>query len=195
MQPGDALLIVDVQNDFCPGGALPVAGGDEVASLLSDVAQRFASAGLPVIAARDWHPAETVHFQGGGGVWPPHCIQGTPGAELHPTLRLPAGAWLVSKGMSPTHDGYSAFDAVAEDGRPLAGVLRGLGVRRLFIGGLATEYCVRASAEDALSAGFAAVVLEDAIRAVDMQPGDGAAALAVVRARGGEVATTAVIDE
>lgn len=191
MRQGDALLIVDVQNDFCPGGSLPVADGDAVAPVLTAYAERFHAAGLPVIAARDWHPPQTRHFVSGGGVWPPHCIQGTAGAEFHPDLRLPAGTVIVSKGMDPRADAYSAFEAVTEDGRTIARLLRDLGVARVFIGGLATDYCVRASALDALDAGFAVVALTDAMRGVELQPGDTARALAEMRQRGAEGLTLA----
>ncbi len=184
MERGDALLIVDVQNDFCPGGSLAVPGGDAVVPVLNEYARRFHAAGLPVLVTRDWHPPETVHFTTGGGTWPPHCVQGTRGAAFHPGLRLPDGAILLSKGMDPTADSYSAFDAVAEDGRSLVQVLHGLDVRRLFIGGLATDYCVRASAEDAITDGFAVVLLTDAMRGVDLQPGDSERALEEMRSLG-----------
>ena len=194
MQPGDGLLIVDVQNDFCPGGALPVARGDEVVPPLNEYARRFQAAGLPVVVARDWHPPVTRHFTNGGGVWPPHCIQGTAGAAFHPDLRLPPAALLVSKGMDPAADGYSAFDAFAEDGRSLAQLLRDLGVRRLFVGGLATDYCVRASTEDAVAAGFQVVVLTDAIRGVELQPGDVDRAMETMRSRGAGQTTLATLE-
>lgn len=173
----DALVIVDVQNDFCPAGALAVADGDGVVPVLNRCAERFAARGAPAFASRDWHPERTKHFKAYGGVWPPHCVQGTRGAELHPGLRLPPGTEIVSKGMDPEEDAYSAFQAQTEDGTPFAGALARRGVRRLFIGGLATDYCVRATALDALAQGFAVVVIEDGVRAVDLSPGDGARAL------------------
>lgn len=173
----DALVIVDVQNDFCPAGALAVADGDAVVPVLNRCAERFAARGAPAFASRDWHPARTKHFQAHGGVWPPHCVQGTRGAELHPGLRLPPGTEIVSKGMDPEEDAYSAFQAQTEDGTPFADALARRGVRRLFIGGLATDYCVRATALDALALGFEVVVIEDGVRAVDLSPGDGARAL------------------
>ncbi|MER3420738.1 MAG: bifunctional nicotinamidase/pyrazinamidase [Chloroflexota bacterium] len=193
MQTGDALLIVDVQNDFCPGGSLPVPHGDEVVPVLNEYARRFRAAGLPVIASRDWHPAQTKHFQSGGGQWPPHCVQGTPGAEFHPDLRLPEGTIIVSKGMDPNQDSYTAFDAVTDDGRPLLQLLRDLGVRRLFVGGLATDYCVRASVLDARRQGFEVVVLRDAVRGVDLQPGDAERALQEMLAAGAREMTLAEV--
>lgn len=191
MQQGDALLIVDVQNDFCPGGSLAVPEGDRVVPVLNEYARRFHDAGLPVIATRDWHPAQTRHFQSGGGVWPPHCVQGTPGADLHPDLRLPDGALLLSKGMDPEQDSYSGFEAETDDGRRLLDLLRGIGVRRLFVGGLATDYCVRATTQDARAAGFDVAVLTDAVRGVDLRPGDSERALEEMRAAGAREASLA----
>ena len=180
----DALVVVDVQNDFCPGGALAVAEGDRVVAVLNRYAAAFAARGAPVFASRDWHPEQTRHFVAGGGPWPPHCLQGTPGARFHPDLRLPAGTVVVSKGMDPDEDAYSSFQARDEDGTDFATLLRRRGVRRLFVGGLATDYCVRATALDGLAAGFEVVVLEDAVRAVDVQPGDGERALTEMAAAG-----------
>lgn len=180
----DALVIVDVQSDFCPGGALGVPDGDTVVPVLNRYAECFARHGAAVLATRDWHPARTRHFRAWGGVWPPHCVQGTPGAAFHPALRLPPGTEVVSKGADPEADAYSCFEAVAPDGAAFAEVLARRGVRRLFIGGLATDYCVKATALDALRAGLEVVVLTDAVRAVDLAPGDGARALEEVRAAG-----------
>jgi nicotinamidase/pyrazinamidase len=180
----DALVIVDVQNDFCPGGSLAVADGDAVAPVLSRYAQRFAAVGAPVFASRDWHPSITKHFKAYGGVWPPHCIQQTHGAEFHPALALPTSAQIVSKGMDPDADAYSCFQAETADGMDFATALRAGGVRRLFVGGLATDYCVKSTVLDARRYGFAAVVLEDAVRAVDITPGDGEKALAEMKAAG-----------
>ncbi|MBX5489924.1 MAG: nicotinamidase [Chloroflexi bacterium] len=186
-EPDSALLIVDVQNDFLPGGALGVPEGHAVIPPLNALAEQFAAAGRPVIASRDWHPAVTTHFQPQGGPWPPHCVQGTPGAAFAEALRLPPGALIVSKGMGPDEDAYSAFQARDEQGRPLAELLRERGVRHLYVGGLATDYCVQASALDALAHGFRVTVLEDAVRAVDLQPGDGARALEKLRAAGATI--------
>jgi len=183
----DALVIVDVQNDFCPGGALGVREGDRVVPVLNRYAERFAARGAPVFVSRDWHPAETTHFRPYGGVWPPHCVQGTPGAAFHPDLVLPSGTEIVSKGMDPHADAYSCFDAEASDGLPFAAALGERGVSRLFVGGLATDYCVRATVVDGVQAGFEMVVLEDAVAAVDLAPGDGAKALEEMRAAGAQL--------
>jgi nicotinamidase/pyrazinamidase len=180
----DALVVVDVQNDFCPGGALAVPDGDRVVPVLNGYAQRFAERGAPVFASRDWHPARTTHFAAHGGVWPPHCVQDTPGAALHAGLRLPPGATLVSKGTGAEEDAYSCWQARAADGTDFPTLLARRGVRRLFVGGLATDYCVRATALDARRAGLEVVVLEDAVRAVDVTEGDGERALAEMAAAG-----------
>ena len=180
----DALVIVDVQNDFCPGGALGVPHGDAVVPVLNRYAERFAAAGAPVFASRDWHPAKTSHFKAYGGVWPPHCVQGTPGAEFHPSLTLPADTAIVSKGMDPSEDAYSCFQAETPDGMPFAATLGELGIGRLFVGGLATDYCVKSTVVDGVREGFEMVVLADAIAAVDLTPGDGAKALDEMRAAG-----------
>jgi nicotinamidase/pyrazinamidase len=185
----DALVVVDLQNDFCPGGALAVRDGDAIVPVVNRYLERFVSAGAPVFLTRDWHPPVTTHFQAYGGVWPPHCVQGTRGAEFHPGLKPPAGAEIVSKGMDPTRDSYSAFQAEDPAGQPFPAVLTSRGVRRLYVGGLATDYCVRASVLDALNAGFEVVVLSDAIGAVDLKPGDGARAMEEMRSAGAKFAT------
>lgn len=179
-----ALLVVDVQNDFCPGGSLPVQDGDTVVPVLNDFVARFASDGLPVIFSRDWHPAQTTHFQSHGGPWPAHCVQGTPGARFHPALHLPEGALVVSKGMGPSEDGYSAFVGRDEQGRSLTNLLRDQGVDKLVIGGLATDYCIVSSVLEAREAGFAVEVISAGIRGVDVQPGDSAMAIERMKAAG-----------
>ena len=193
IQAGDALVIVDVQNDFCPGGALGVRDGHLVVAPLNACAARFAAAGAPVYASRDWHPARTSHFKEWGGPWPPHCVQGTRGAEFHPDLRLPAGAAVVSKGSAIDEDAYSCFQARDAAGRPFPDVLRAAGVRRLVVGGLATDYCVKATALDARRAGLDVVVLEDAMRAVDLLPGDEQRAIAEMTAAGVTLASSASV--
>ncbi|MGH7929598.1 MAG: bifunctional nicotinamidase/pyrazinamidase [Candidatus Binatia bacterium] len=183
----DALIIVDVQNDFCPGGALGVAGGDQIISVVNRLIAEFERAGLPVIATRDWHPQRTTHFNTYGGHWPPHCVQGTEGAEFHGDLALGKSAVVVSKGAEENADSYSAFDGVDAEGVPLAELLRERGVNRLLIGGLATDYCVKQTALDGLQQGFDVVVLEDAVRGVNLKPDDARQALAEVKRAGAEV--------
>jgi nicotinamidase/pyrazinamidase len=184
MQGKDALVIVDVQNDFCPGGALAVEGADEVVPVLNEYIEHFAAVGLPIFVTRDWHPRKTSHFKTYGGVWPAHCVQDTVGAEFHRDLKLSPDMIVVSKGSAADEDSYSAFQAKDDAGVPVAELLRRLNVGRIFVGGLATDYCVKYTALDALQAGFAVVLLMDAIRGVDLQPGDSARALAEVRAAG-----------
>jgi nicotinamidase/pyrazinamidase len=189
MERDSALLIVDVQNDFCPGGALGVPDGDRVVEPLNRAAERFMKAGLPVFASRDWHPAVTRHFSQYGGAWPPHCVQGTPGADFHPGLRLPAGTMVISKGSASDSDSYSAFEGALEDGATLASCLSTLGVSRIYIGGLATDYCVRSSALDAVRAGLSVTVLTDGVAGVDLKPGDSALALEEMVRAGVQLAT------
>ncbi len=186
--PRDALLLVDIQNDFCPGGALAVPDGDRIVPIANWYARLFERRGLPVFASRDWHPERTTHFQSGGGVWPPHCVQDTHGAALHPNLSLPEGAVVVSKGMDPEQDSYSAFQAVTAEGEPLSVALADRGVERLFVGGLATDYCVRASVLDALHQGLQVFLLEDAVKGIDLNPGDIARAVAEMEENGARTA-------
>ena len=172
MQSKDALIIVDVQNDFCPGGALAVAEGDKIVPVLNRYIDEFTQAGLPIFATRDWHPQRTSHFNTDGGPWPPHCIQGSKGAQFHPDLKLPPDTVIVSAGMSSDEDGYSGFLGRDDREAKLADLLRQRGVERIFVGGLATDYCVKHTVLDGLREGFKVVLLEDAIRGVNLQPDD-----------------------
>ena len=171
-----ALIVVDVQNDFCPGGALGVAGGDELAPALAEAARAVGT----VVATRDRHPADHVSFAACGGPWPAHCVDGTAGAELHPSVAGMRFDRIQDKGGDRDREAYSGFD-----GTDLGEYLRGRGVERVLVGGVATDYCVRATALDAARAGFATTVLVDAVAAVEVAPGDGARALADVVAAGG----------
>lgn len=170
--PGDALLIVDVQNDFLPGGSLAVPAGDLVVPVLNRALALFDSRALPIYATRDWHPANHCSFLAQGGIWPPHCVAGSEGAAFAPALALPAGALVVSKASQAGKDAYSGFD-----GTTLAQQLRAAGVRRLFVGGLALDYCVLNTVRDALQQGFKVMLLLDAIRPVELHAGDGEAAI------------------
>jgi len=167
-RPGDVLLVTDIQNDFLPGGRLAVAGGDEVVSPLNRYIDAFVAQKLPVFATRDWHPPGHCSFHAQGGPWPQHCVRGTPGAEFSAALKLPPGVTLISKATRKDQEAYSSFH-----GTDLGERLRAAGIRRLFIGGLTTDYCVLNSVKDARRLGFEVFVLADAIRAVDVQPGDG----------------------
>lgn len=179
-----ALLIVDLQNDFCPGGALPVADGDRILPTVNRLAAQVAVLGLPVYASRDWHPADSLHFVAHGGPWPAHCVAGTAGARLHPDLALPSGTMIVTKGFTREEHGYSAFEGRVAGRGLLLEDLRTRGVDHLVVCGLATDYCVRASVLDARAHGLGVTVVEDAIRAVDVAPGDGSRALAEMRQAG-----------
>jgi nicotinamidase/pyrazinamidase len=179
MEQGDALLIVDVQNDFCPGGALEVAEGDLVVPVLNRWMEEARRSGIPVYASRDWHPAGHVSFKDRGGPWPPHCVQGTPGAEFHSGLRLPENVQIINKGHDPDQDSYSAFG-----GTQLKQELRRAGIRRLWVGGLAQDYCVRETVLDAIREGFEVYVILDATRAVNVRPDDGTRALDELRQAG-----------
>lgn len=185
---GDALLVVDVQNDFLPGGTLGVRHGDEVIAPLNRVIARWRAAGLPLVFTRDWHPADHCSFQAQGGPWPPHCVATTPGAQFASSLAVPSDAIVASKGTNPRREAYSAFQ-----GTGLADLLRRRGVRRVVIGGLATDYCIRATGVDARVEGFDYAVLADAVRAVDVNPGDGERALAELAANGALITTTEAV--
>jgi nicotinamidase/pyrazinamidase len=170
LQPhaGDALLIVDVQNDFLPGGNLAVTNGDEVVPVLNRYLQIFAAQKLPVYATRDWHPQQHCSFRAQGGPWPPHCVADTRGAQFAAALQLPPSAVVISKATSAEQDAYSGFEGTDLDNR-----LRAANITRLYIGGLATDYCVLNTVRDALKLGYQVSLLADAIRAVDVQAGDG----------------------
>jgi nicotinamidase/pyrazinamidase len=179
-----ALLVIDVQNDFCPGGALPVPQGDKVVPVLNKYIHMFVKKQLSVFASRDWHPRKTAHFKRFGGSWPVHCVQGTKGANFHPRLKLPKEAVVLYKGMDPREDSYSVFQAQDTGGMSFLNLLKLFGVEELFIGGLATDYCVKASVLDALKNGFKVRLLTDAIRGVDVAAGDSQKALAKMVAAG-----------
>jgi nicotinamidase/pyrazinamidase len=174
---GDALLLVDLQNDFCPGGSLAIPDGHLVMSVLNAWAAAAHAARVPIFVTRDWHPARTTHFKEFGGIWPAHCVMQTRGSEFHPDLRLPPDSRIVSKGMGDTEDAYSAFQARDETGMLLGELLDRHRVQHLYVGGLATDYCVRSSVLDALAKGFRVTVIVDGVRAVNLQPDDGARAL------------------
>jgi len=167
-----ALLIVDVQNDFCPAGALGIKDGDKIIPAINKYIKIFASKKLPIFASRDWHPKKTMHFKKFGGVWPVHCVQGTKGAEFHPKLKLPKEAILLYKGMDPEKDSYSAFQARDQNGMSLPNLLKILDMKELYIAGLATDYCVKFTTHDAIREGFKVKILLDAIKGVNLKPND-----------------------
>lgn len=182
-----ALVVVDVQNDFAdPRGSLSVRGGDKIIPALNDAAAAAEAAGACVVYTQDWHPSDTPHFEKDGGIWPVHCVQDSWGAEFHPDLRVVGE--VVRKGTGG-EDGYSGFTVRDPTNNTpsdtlLESILRERGVRTVVVGGLATDYCVRDTALDAADRGFATFVLIDAVRAVDLQPGDGARAFEAMRRAG-----------
>jgi nicotinamidase/pyrazinamidase len=176
-----ALIVVDVQNDFCPGGALAVAEGDQVVAPLNKLIDEFLQRGEPVFKSRDWHPEKTKHFAAYGGTWPVHCVQNTKGAEFHPDLIDDIHIRTISKGLGD-EDTYSAFD-----GTDLALQLRRLGIEEVWVGGLATDYCVKNTVLDALKEGFQVKALKNAMRAVELKPGDGERAIEEMRHAGAEI--------
>ena len=192
----DALLVVDFQNDFTPGGALPVAEGDRIAGPINKLLDSFDL----VIATRDWHPPAHGSFRGvevdpakwrgadPPSIWPVHCVQGSPGAELHPALERAKVDIVLDKGQDPNSQGYSAF----QDTR-LGDLLRERGVDRLFVTGLATDYCVKNSVLDALRLGFDVTVVEDAVRGVDVEPGDSERALRDMEEAGAHLARSEAV--
>lgn len=176
-----ALIMVDVQNDFCPGGSLAVSQGDEVVGPLNELAREFLERGEPVFKTRDWHKPDTKHFADYGGTWPVHCVQNTKGAEFHPQLIDDIHIRVISTGLGDD-DGYSAFYCT-----DLGLQLQRLGVEEVWVGGLATDYCVKHTVLDALKEGFRVKALEDAMRAVDVYAGDGDRAIAEMREAGAEI--------
>ena len=179
----DALIIVDVQNDFCPGGALPVPEGDQVIPVLNDYIKIFKKTNAKIFATRDWHPPTHISFKAQGGPWPPHCLQNSEGAEFHPELKLPSDTTIVSKATDPLKEAYSGFY-----GTKLANTLRTQGVTRVFVGGLATDYCVRNTVLDARKMGFETMLLLDATRGIDVKPDDVRNAIAEMIENGAEQA-------
>lgn len=175
----EALIIVDVQNDFCPGGALAVTGGEEVIAPINRLADAFDL----VVATRDWHPPDHHSFSTHGGPWPTHCVRGTPGAELHRDLARDRIDVVIDKGQEAELEGYSGFE-----GTSLEQLLRSRGVRRVHIAGLALDYCVKQTALDARRLGFEVLVHRDATRAVNLRPGDDRRAIAELRRAGVQMA-------
>ncbi len=167
MNSNDALLLVDIQRDFCPGGALPVEGGSDVVPVLNRWIDAARQCGARIVASRDWHPPDHTSFRDRGGRWPQHCIQDSEGAEFHPDLKIPEDAKIVSKGLRPDADNYSAFDRT-----PLADELRHSGIQRIFLGGLAQDVCVRQTALDARQLGFEVHLITDATRPLSAQDGE-----------------------
>lgn len=168
----DALIAVDVQIDFCSEGSLPVTGSDLIIPILNKYIQKFNRCNIPIFATRDWHPRNHISFKENGGIWPVHCIQMSSGASFHPGLHLPTNTHIVNKGTSENIDAYSGFEETN-----LKSSLRKQNIKRVFVGGLATDYCVKATVLDALTYGFSVIVLEDGSSGVDLNQGDSSTAL------------------
>jgi nicotinamidase/pyrazinamidase len=186
-QKNDGLLIIDVQNDFCPGGALAIEEGNRIIPVLNHWIEKARRANIPVYASRDWHPSGHISFKEQGGPWPPHCIQDSEGAEFHSALQLPENVVKVTKGVRFDHDQNSVFDETGVTER-----LKRDGVKRLFVGGLALDVCVLASVLDACKAGFEVQVIADATRAVNDD--DGRQALSKMKESGAGMVTTEAED-
>ena len=168
LKPNDALLIADIQKDFLPGGALGISGGDDILPVVTTYLRRFQAKGLPIFLTRDWHPPNHCSFREQGGLWPAHCVAGSPGSLPPPDFGVPPSAVLIYKAIDANQEAYSAFQYT-----PLHRHLLAIGVRRLFIGGLATDYCVLNSVKDARTLGYDVCLLMDGIKAVNLQPEDG----------------------
>lgn len=179
-----ALLVGDIQVDFCPGGALGVPGGDAIIPTVNAYLRLFHTTGLPIVATRDWHPPDHCSFTEQGGPWPVHCVRGSRGAQFHPDLVVPPGTLIISKATDPKKEAYSSFE-----GTPLAERLTELGVATLYVAGLATDYCVKHTVLDARRLGLRVVLLEDAIRGIEVTPGDCERAIGEMRAAGASTAT------
>lgn len=175
-----ALILVDIQNDFCPGGALAVVDGDAVVEVVNRLMPHFPL----VVSTLDWHPANHISFREQGGPWPPHCVQNTFGAELHPALNTERISRTFRKASTADRDAYSEFEGVDDRHRSLDEFLKSRGVNQVYLAGLATDYCVRATAMDALRLGYETYVVTDGVRAVNVEPDDGAKALADMQAQG-----------
>ncbi|MBU0633713.1 MAG: nicotinamidase [Candidatus Omnitrophica bacterium] len=184
MKTYKALLIIDVQNDFCPGGALAVTDAGKIIPILNRYIRLFSKDKLAVFASRDWHKKITRHFEQFGGAWPAHCIQNTKGARFHRALKLAKNTIIVSKGMNPKKDNYSAFQAENSRGVKLERLLRILRITDLYVGGLATDYCVKSSVMDALKKRFRVWLLMDAIMGVNLKTGDSKKAISEMMCAG-----------
>ncbi len=174
-----ALIVVDVQNDFCPGGALAVKDGDKIIPPLNALVDAFTTSNLPVCFTRDWHPPDHSSFRENGGPWPSHCVRNSRGAGFHPDLHVPKNALVVSKATEPDKEAYSGFQ-----GTDLSSTLKRMGVTELFVGGLATDYCVKNTVGDALEEGFLVNVLTDCVRGVNLKRTESAKALRWMKVRG-----------
>jgi len=179
-----ALLVIDMQNDFMPGGVLPVPEGDKIIPIINEYVELFNDNGYLIIATRDWHPAETKHFKKFGGEWPPHCVQKTRGAEFHEGLNFPAGTVVISKGDNPESEGYSCFEGHDSFGKPMRYLLKENDIEELYVCGAATDYCVKNSVLDALKNDFRIFLLTDAVKGINAEEGDSEKAIQEMTEKG-----------
>jgi nicotinamidase/pyrazinamidase len=184
LKRNDALIVVDIQNCFCPGGELPVKEGDKIIPIINRYIHKFQKAGAKIIATRDWHPPDHKSFKEYGGIWPPHCLKGSKGAEFRSDLKLPQGTTVISTGDEASVEGYSGFDHT-----DLERKLKEDGVDRVFVGGLATDYCVKYTVLDAVEKSFETILLIDAIKGVNREPGDAERAVGEMVKKGAKKAT------
>jgi nicotinamidase/pyrazinamidase len=184
-EANQALIIVDVQRDFCPGGALPVRGGDKIIPAVNELIRAFEKAGLPIFFTRDWHPRDHISFEAEGGPWPPHCVRNTPGASFHPSLVVPGDAEVIDKGTLQAKEAYSGFQ-----GTGLAQKLRDLHVKQIYVAGLATDYCVKNTVLDGAAQGFETYVITDCVKGVNLKRTDSATALRTMLSRGARQTTS-----
>jgi len=189
MKTKKALVVVDVQNDFCPGGSLAVPKGDSIIPRLNRYITYFSQRRLPIFFSRDWHPVKSRHFKDFGGIWPVHCLRNSSGAAFHPKLKIPKGAILIYKGMDPDKDSYSVFQAEDDEGTSFEKLLALMGIKELYFAGLATDYCVKYSCQDALKKGFKAKILLDAVKGVNLRPKDSEEAIAYLKKMGAKTLT------
>lgn len=190
-----ALLIVDMQNDFCPGGALAVPQGDKIVPKLNKYIKLFSKNKLPIFASRDWHPVRTKHFQEFGGIWPVHCIQNSVGAQFHTKLNLPKEAIQLYKGIDPDKESYSVFQSENANGMSFMNLLHRLGIKELYVGGLATDYCVKSSVLDALKLGFKVRLLMDSVGGVNLKALDAERAIKEMVKKGAKKTTLKDLEE
>jgi nicotinamidase/pyrazinamidase len=181
-----ALILVDIQNDFCPGGALAVNDGDRIVAIANRLMPEFPL----VISTQDWHPANHISFKQRGGPWPPHCVQGTPGADLHRDLETDSIAHYFRKASSPERDDYSEFEGKDDQGRSLDELLKSKGVKGIYVAGLATDYCVLETVLDGIRYGYEVYPIIDAMRAVNVNADDGEKALQKMAASGAHLVTS-----
>lgn len=184
LKQGDILIIVDMQNDLMPYGSLPVPNSDKIIPVLNKYIKVFSDRPLKIVASRDWHPPEHCSFQKKGGKWPVHCVAGTKGAEFPPQLHIPEDAIIISKAVDPKKDAYSALQDTE-----LSDILKHSGIERCFVGGVATDYCVFYTVLDLLKEGYEVYLLKDAIKAVDVNPGDGERSIKKMQQKGAKILT------